>query len=64
MEKMFSWVMFNYGQEDERVECEHCGHSMGKSAYMNRYSLPLACPMCRTKMHGFKTAEEQLTGEE
>lgn len=54
-ERWFCWLILDYGQEDERAECEHCGATMSKSVYGYRHSLPLVCPNCRTKMRGFST---------
>lgn len=57
-EKIFQWRIVGYGQEDERAECERCGAAISKSVYKYRHSLLLACPKCRTALHGFFTREQ------
>lgn len=61
-EKSFSWLMTGYGQTNEKVTCERCGYTISREVYMQRYSLPLACPKCRTFMRGFVTKEAERYG--
>lgn len=56
-EKIYHWRLVYCGTEDERVECERCGAGMIKSVYRYRHSLPLVCPRCKTRLHGFYSDE-------
>ena len=62
-EKIYQWRLVNYGTADERAECERCGAWMTKSVYRYRHSLPLVCPKCKIRLHGFCSDGDLEHGE-
>lgn len=50
------WVVFDRG-DLQMAKCECCGYELDVEKYRTVCSLPLACPRCRTKLMGFRSAE-------
>ena len=62
-ERTFQRRLVNSGQPGERAECENCRNSIHKSVYLYRHSLPLLCPKCKIRLHGFCSDEDLEHGE-